>query len=37
MHLEQEVFEIGFGFCKFSVSLCYPYSTIGLLFNFGYI
>ena len=29
-HLEQAVFEIGFSFCKFSLSLCSPYSTVGL-------
>ena len=28
-HLEQAVFEISFSFCKFSVNLCSPYSTVG--------
>ena len=28
--LEQAVFKIGFSFCKFSVSLCSSYSTVGL-------
>ena len=29
-HLEQAVFEIVFSFCKFSLSLSSPYSTVRL-------